>query len=542
MAKASLKTDSGLWVDLMNVDRFIAVNDLKEVTSPQLLVNGVPNPNGVLSYKIFGTSQEDRKNIFAYINLHGHYMNPLAALKCSSYDRKLADCLFARGRWKLEKDGILVEDENGDAGPEFVYSIWGKIKVKEKETTQTKEIESFYNMPRDELFLTKFPVIPAFTRDLNTRTNSSSKSSALINSMYNSLISYTQGLVMYTDDITNMGRLTRGRVQQLLVDIYKHLTVDQVKGQPAKFGLMNRAVMAMNTRYAARLVITAPILHKQSYEDVQVKFGYATVPLSTIISIFYPYMVYHLKRYFDAQFIEGGKVPVIKENGETGTVTFTESFDENQITKMITAYINSPYSRFRSVKTPPDQDGLVHNMILTGRFMKNNTTFSRKAALTDVMYIVAERAVRDKHVYVTRFPVENSNGQFPAKIIVASTIKTEPVIIGETVYRFFPTQSGDPNNAFVDTCQFTNTMLKAIGGDFDGDQVTVKPVYSVEANRDADRQIRSNAFVLDYQGKVMRPLDLDFFITAYSMTHIQPKGVSFEYKDVNAKPPMYEIA
>ena len=135
---AKLKTDSGLWVDLMNVDQFIKINDLKEVTSPQLLINGSPNPNGVLSYEIFGTSQDDRKNIFAYIDLHGHYMNPLAALKCSSYDRKLADCLFARGRWKLDKDGTLVEDENGDSGPEFLYSIWGKIKVKEKETTLTK--------------------------------------------------------------------------------------------------------------------------------------------------------------------------------------------------------------------------------------------------------------------------------------------------------------------------------------------------------------------------------------------------------------------
>ena len=492
---AKLKTDSGLWVDLMNVDQFIKINDLKEVTSPQLLVNGSPNPNGVLSYEIFGTSQDDRKNIFAYIDLHGHYMNPLAALKCSSYDRKLADCLFARGRWKLDKDGTLVEDENGDSGPEYLYSIWGKIKVKEKETTLTKEVETFYQMPRDELFLTKFPVIPAFTRDLNTRTNSSSKSSALINSMYNSLISYTQGLVMYTDDITNMGRLTRGRVQQVLVDIYKHLTVDQVKGQPAKFGLMNRAVMAMNTRYAARLVITAPVLHKQSYEDVQVKFGYATIPLATVISIFYPFMVYHLKRYFDANFIEGGKIPIMTKDGEISSVTFAESFDENQITKMITKYINSPASRFDFVETPPDKDGQTYYMTLTGRFMKSNTTFNRKATLTDIMYIVAERAVKDKHVYVTRFPVENSNGQFPARIIVASTIKTEPVIIGETIYRFFPTNTGDPYNVFVDSCQFTNTMLNAIGGDFDGDQVTVKPVYTVEANKDAERQIMSNAYV-----------------------------------------------
>lgn len=534
--------ETGLWIDLIDIDKFIKINNLQEVTSPQLLSNGVPNPNGVLSYEIFGTSQEERKHRFAYIDLKGHYMHPLAALKCGTYDRKIADCLFARGRWKLTSNGELVEDPEGDSGPEFLYSIWGKIKVKEKTTTITKEVEEFYTKPRDTLFITKFLVIPPFTRDLNTRTNSSSKSSALINSMYDSIISYTLSLDMYKDDITNMGRLTRGRVQQLLVDIYKDLCIDKVKGQPAKFGMLSRAVMAMNTRYAARLVISAPILHKPSYDEVQVKFGYATVPLATIISIFYPFMVYHLKRFFDAEFIEGGKSYYDNKNNEVTGITFTESFDENEITKMITRYINSPSTRFDPLITPKDINNNNYYMRLEGRFRKENTTFARRATVTDIMYIVANRMAADKHVYVTRFPVENSNGQFPCRILISSTIKTKPVIIGETVYPFFPIAEGDPSNSFVDTLQFTNTMLKAIGGDFDGDVVTVKPAVSVEANADAERQIQSNAFVLDYQGKIMRPIERDFIITAYMLTKIQKGKIQFNYSDINNKKPMYVIA
>ena len=104
--------------------------------------------------------------------------------------------------------------------------------------------------------------------------------------------------------------------------------------------------------------------------------------------------------------------------------------------------------------------------MLTGRFQKDNTTFSRKATLVDLLYIVAKRATENRHVFITRYPLESYNGQYPARIEISTTIKTQPVIIGETVYPFFPIASGDPINQFVDTCRMNNTMLSSIGADF----------------------------------------------------------------------------
>lgn len=459
---------AGMFADLLDVDEFIKINDLQEVTNPLMLDNGVPSPDGILSYEIFGTTQEDRKNRFAYIDLNGHYMMPLAALKLGSYDRKLSDVLFARGKWKLQKDGTLVEDDEGDSGPEFLYSIWGKVKVKEKDTVITREVAEFYEVDRDQLFTTKYIVIPPFTRDLNQRTNSSSKSTALINSMYNSLLSYTQTLKDYSDTFTNMARLTRGRVQQILVDIYKHLIIDQVKGQPSKFGMINRAMMAKNVKYGVRLVITAPILNTQSFDEMQIRYGSVVIPIAYIISMFYPFVMYHLKRYFDAMFIEGGKFPVLNNKGEIEYTSFEESFDEVYLSKLIEKFVNSPSSRFDPVETPIDKNGRRYKIQLTGRFKKENTTFNRAATLTDIMYIVAKRATADKHVFVTRYPLESYNGQYPARIEISTTINTRPCIIGETVYEYFPISEGNASNSFIDTLQMSNSMLPAIGGDFDG--------------------------------------------------------------------------
>lgn len=536
--KAPKVKERGLWLNLMNVDDFIKVyNITTPVTNPIMLSNGVPTSNGILSYEIFGTSQEDRKNRFSYIDLHGHYMNPMAALKLGSYDRKLYDCLFSNGKYRLEKDGTLVKDDEGQSGPEFLYSIWNKVKVKEKSTIITKEVEEFYSADRDDLFITKFPVIPPFTRDINTHTNSSSKSTALINSMYNSIISYTISINQYTDTFTNMTYVTQSRVQQLLVDVYKHLMVEKLKGQPAKFGMISRYMMGKDVRFAARLVISAPILHKNSLEEVQVKFGYATVPLTYVLSCFYPFIVYEMKRFFDANFIEGGKVPVVVSADQKDITVqqfeFSESFDEVYITKLINRFVNSPSSRFDKVMSPPTiNDGKSYPMVLVGKYLKDNTTIQRTMTITDLMYIVATEAVKDKHVYVTRYPLDNSNGQWPGRILISSTIKTAPVAIGNKVYEHYPIIEGDPSNSFVDTLQFSNVMIGPMGADFDGDTVTLRPVFTKEANEDCERFINSNAYILNISGKSMRTISKDFVLTAYMMsTSYDPNKI--ELKDPN---------
>ena len=456
----------GLYTDLLDIEKFIRINNLQEVTNPIYLNKNVPTPDGVLSYEIFGSSQESRKQKMAYIDLHGHYMYPIAALKLASYDRTLSKVLYAQGQYRLEKDGTLVQDtENGNSGPEFLYSIWGKVKVKAKDTLTTKEIEKFFQQDRDKLFLTKYPVIPAYYRDINQQSSTSTKSSSILNATYSSIISYVQTMQHYTDTFTNMSRLTQARVQTLLVEIYKELMINTVKGSPSKFGMLRRSLQGKNVNYSARLVISAPVLQRSSYQDIQVKFGYAVLPLAYTLSCFFPFMVHALKRFFDNELLQGGKYPVMNEKGEIVYVTMVDSFDENTITGMITKYINSPSSRFNTILLPEDTNGNRYYLMLTSRTHPENTTIQRKATLTDVLYIIAKDVVKDKHVFVTRYPLDNYNGQFVAKVEVSTTTRTSPMMIGNTLYQFYPIIEGDPSNAFIDTMQFSNTYIMVMGAD-----------------------------------------------------------------------------
>ena len=70
----------------------------------------------------------------------------------------------------LDEDSLLIaDDDNGRTGPAYLYEIWGKVKTKDKTTIITKEIATYFSRSRDELFMDKLPVIPAFYRDLNTQ-------------------------------------------------------------------------------------------------------------------------------------------------------------------------------------------------------------------------------------------------------------------------------------------------------------------------------------------------------------------------------------
>ena len=143
----------GLFVNLLDVDKFISINKLEKCTNPVYIDRNAPTVDGVLSYDIFGTSSYERQNRMAYIDLAPyHYMTPLAAVMLNSYDRTLNKILYSQARYRFE-DGKLIEDmEDGECGPEFLYKIWGKIKVKDKDTVTTKEIQKFFEVPREELF------------------------------------------------------------------------------------------------------------------------------------------------------------------------------------------------------------------------------------------------------------------------------------------------------------------------------------------------------------------------------------------------------
>ena len=65
-------------IELLDMDRLIAVNKLKPVTSRYLFSNKkmIYDPEGILSSEIFGISKSDRRSTFSYIDLKRKFLHP----------------------------------------------------------------------------------------------------------------------------------------------------------------------------------------------------------------------------------------------------------------------------------------------------------------------------------------------------------------------------------------------------------------------------------------------------------------------------------
>ena len=176
-------------------------------------------------------------------------------------------------------------------------------------------------------------------------------------------------------------------------------------------------------------------------------------------------------------------------------------FSDARIKEELKRFVYGYSDRFAPVKIPTT-DGKEINAIFTGKSVsaqdiKNGNVsgasplIKRDLTWCDIFYMAAVDVTADKHVWVTRYPVLDYMGEYTSRIYVISTRETVPMIINGTFYKRYPIIDPDINKSdldsvFRDTVNVCALMLPGLVGDFDGDQTTVKPVFSQEANEECE--------------------------------------------------------
>lgn len=517
-------------VDLYDTKEFIRINKLEEVSDPILFVKqGIPSLKGVLSTEIFGINVADRKSIYAYIDLHDYFLHPFIYKLLLRLNRNFSHIIHCTKNFVIN-NGLLVEDEeNGETGIRFLYDNWENINFeKNNSLIRNERIDLLNAYDKKVLFTRYWIVIPPFYRDVNLQNIKNKKiSHHPINDLYTKLLRLTS-VIKNSQDFDFVLSGTKAKIQMTLVEIY-----DFFKGKlEKKTGLIRKSLLGKSIDYGARMVISAPTFHANSWKDMDIDLYNIGVPLSECCSLFTPFIVNWVKSYFRRIFEKSGnKILLIKDDNslkhnelDNPELFFNDEYIKKQIDKFIFSYTD----RFTPIECPvkgynnPIQlkfDGFIYDE----NEPEGRSTIDRPITWCDILYRAAIDVCENKMVYTTRYPILDYFSVVPSQITVMSTNKTMPVIVEGKIYKKYPvidlTMSKDEvSTAFRDIVVMSNLLLEGLNGDYDGDQISIRGLFTQEANDEARRLMHDKSFILDIQGKNIRTTGKEAIQTLYNMT------------------------
>ena len=535
--KDQIRQDN-LQVSLLDVDDFVKKNNLVEITNPVIFdTSSNPTSDGLLSNTIFGITKESRASTFAYISLKKKFLQPLVYRIWSKVDSKIKSIIHGIGTYSIDKSGAIVEDPKGDNGIDFLRKNLDKIKFRETDSIKRERYIKFLNDNRKNFFTDKLIVIPPFFRDI--KVDGGKISVGDINKLYINVMVSASAIGDSEDYGFSIGKSVEGRLQEGLIEIYKWFGTGTDSnpngGLPGKFGVIRRANLSKTTDYATRLVMSAPKLDVENMEDIRADFDYSVLPMTSAAANFFPFVIFHMRRFFENEFIGDTKYPIIDKDG---TIIYGEiedyqiQFSDEALKKELDRFIHGYSDRFRPVKVLCGVKGKQEYLDLKWKgFYKEPDVKAlkneRPLTWCDVIYMACEEAVKDRMILITRYPIDTFYNEFATKIRLSSTIETEEAVFDDVVYTHYPKIrkediGKDTSSSFIDTMNICNGYLDSIGGDYDGDMVTIKGVYTDEANEELKKQLASNIHFINLGGNPVISTSKESIQALYAMTLTLP--------------------
>ena len=525
---------------LLDIDELVKLNNIKPVSNPVSFDRGLyPSKDGLFSEEIFGMTSNERKRTCGYIPLQRKFISPKAYITLKQLNRNFAKVVDGSAKFII-KNGALEESEDGGTGLKWLYDNWEKFEFSKTDSEKrNNKIDLLLGgASKDEIFIDKFLVVPPFYRDVNLQQVADGGSPRVpeVTNLYSGIIR-NANLLKSSDTFDFMTNSLSGKTQDLIVEVYNLWKSKLEK----KYGYIRKFLLGKSVSWCSRIVLTADVEKAETPEDHRIDFYHTGTPLSHVISMATPFIMYWLRRFFKTRLYDNkDKFPVVDRNTgktiyvklENPEVYYNDEFIERQMDR----FINNPGSRFDKVEVPirkseREKYGLKDPvyMTLTGyrgkltTMQKEEDKIERPLTWTDLFYLAAKDSTEDKHIVVTRYPVLDYMGTFITRITILSTRYVEPMVINNVLYNDYPVVRLDMpperlDSYFIDSFKLNPLYLPGVGGDHDGDQSTGKILFTKQANEDAERIMHSLTNILSVDGNPIRKFGNEIAQALYTLT------------------------
>lgn len=494
-------------LDLPNIEEIIKVNNLPEITNP-VYVEGsnIPTSDGIFSYELFGRPGSTRRRLqYGWIDLGRPFLHPVAYEQMQKLFTKLPDLIAGRKNFSVGNNGIIVEDEKGGTGLEWLYKNYEKINLDDRGSrSRSKRTSLFKLFPKNKIFVTKWITIPPFYFDINLRTGDGARSIDELGSMYIKLISVAKML-------KNEGQFfsaysSEMNIQNTLVEISRFFRNRIAKKQ----GIIHKDILGKNIDYSTRTVIScAPIRNANSYKDMLVPYGYVGIPLHQLAALFMPFVVAEMQA--SCQSLSAYKLYLANGKGLKIMDTTIDQISSTSFEKLIKFYAKSPENRIQPFVIETQEGENIMDI-------EYKKILGRPFTILDFLYKCVHNVIQNKFVIMVRFPLEDYRNVEPFRPVILTTEETIPeMTMYGTTYKNYPNISAK-NLHWIDSSMPNSTTLSGFGGDFDGDTMSLKGVFSQEANEELAKSLSSPLMLLQPDGSMSRDLQKEAYVSIYELT------------------------
>lgn len=500
------------------------LSTLRPVTSLDIYdrPGGNFHDDGLFSVLTFGrVGDELRDKKFGYIPLRLPILHPtlyqrLVRLK-SLYGEILSGTGF--GKWNPDlKDFERADALTGETGYTFFMSHWDEFQpAYTGSATRDQRVKTILTY-KDQAFLSHMLVLPAGLREAEVGSDGRTTMDE-VNELYQKLLIQTRNLPESSpknDDLTPYDRSRYG-IQLTLVAIVEYFE----KMISGKKGFSQG-------RFASRRVFDGTRGVISSSDTASVDLGQPNHPgfNDTVLGMYQtakavqPKAVYYLKTSILGEVFDTASDQVELINPDTYRkewVTVTPDIVDHYTTpeglERFIDEISVPEKRHRPVTVEGYYIGLVYaDDQANFRVFRDidelpdtfDSRFVRPLTYLELIYLAGYRHWNKNAAFVTRYPVENFLSSYPSKIYVKTTS------VGDLRYELGPdwTRLGDDYRAleyprfdgeattYHDSVSISPSRLAPLGGDFDGDQVSVVGVYTQDGIAEIDRYLTKRAAYL----------------------------------------------
>lgn len=556
--------NNSMFLDCYNINKDIELNNWKEVTTANFFISNTTelHPKGLFSTEIFGnTGTPERKTNWGWIALNDVFMNPHAFYVLQNLKRSIAeDMKTGANHYYVDKNGELTKLPQGQTVPadalykntgsgfDWLKQAWPYISWKITKDmsngakTKRKWLKSF---DIDAIFWDKFPVCPAFYRDVDFKSNKRN----IINTFYTRLL-YHSEIIKNTDNLqffnVEEGQPTKSNAHIKCQDLMNEISLFFFDKLGGANGFINKHAVGKTTDYGARLVITPPNFNYESYKDIETDFFHSSVPLAVAINIYAPFMIYAVKQWIE-NYVSGNRFitvynPVTNsyENKELAS-SYMDEFTSDNIRRILDLYKKSKKYRVENITLKGVDERIpiwVHskkngkvveftsNVLSVDDSEKSPENF-HKMTFCELFYIIAEISLKNKCIDTTRYPADDYYHMYPALMNIIPSQKYIEASFNGVNYKRFPDlnlkSEVDIEHSFNDTLKMFSIYPSSLGADFDGDQVSAQSLFSDEANEEAIKQMNNISHVLGIDGEIMREFPNVIKHGIYNLTYMNKK-------------------